>query len=105
MRRGEVYRLRIPRDPRGHEQRGARFGIVVQAEELLPLSTVLISPTSASAAPATFRPVIDVDGSPTRVLVEQTTAVSRERLGDSYGVLSASELAEVDSALAMLFGL
>ena len=72
MRRGEVYRLRIPRDPRGHEQRGARFGIVVQAEELLPLSTVLISPTSASAAPATFRPVIDVDGSPTRVLVEQT---------------------------------
>ena len=48
---------------------------------------------------------VDVDGSRTRVLVEQTTAVSRERLGDSYGVLSASELAEVDSALAMLFGL
>jgi mRNA interferase MazF len=39
------------------------------------------------------------------VLVEQTTAVSPERLGDSVGRLSASELRDLDSALALVLGL
>ena len=42
---------------------------------------------------------------PTRVLVEQTTAVSPERLGDSVGRLSAGELRELDTALALVLGL
>jgi mRNA interferase MazF len=103
--RGEVFRLRIPRGARGSEQRGARYAVVVQADELLALSTVLVSPTSTAAPPSSFRPTIEIDGSPTRVLVEQTTAVSPERLGDSVGRLSASELRDVDSALALVFGL
>jgi mRNA interferase MazF len=41
MVRGEVFRLRAPR---GAEQRGARFAVVVQADELLALSTVLVAP-------------------------------------------------------------
>ena len=52
MVRGEVFRLPAPRGARGHEQRGARFAVVVQADEFLDLSTVLVSPTSASAQPA-----------------------------------------------------
>jgi len=103
--RGEVFRLRIPRETRGSEQRGARYAVVVQADELLALSTVLVSPTSAAAPPRSFRPVIDVAGTATRVLVEQTTAVSPERLGDSVGRLSASELHALDDALALVFGL
>ncbi len=79
--------------------------VVVQAEELLALSTVLVSPTSASAPPRSFRPTIELDGSPTRVLVEQTTAISPDRLGASAGRLSASELRDVDAALALLLGL
>ena len=59
--------------------------MVVQADELLALSTVLVSPTSTAAPPSAFRPTIELDGTPTRVLVEQTTAVSPERLGDSVG--------------------
>jgi mRNA interferase MazF len=39
------------------------------------------------------------------VLVEQTTAVSPDRLGDSIGRLSASELRNLDAALAVVFGL
>lgn len=105
MVRGEVLRLRVPRHARGGEQRGARFAVVVQADELLALSTVLCAPTSRSAPPRSFRPTIDVVGQATRVLVEQTTAVSTDRLGDSVGRLSAVELAAVDAALIVMFGL
>jgi mRNA interferase MazF len=103
--RGEVFRLRIPRGTRGSEQRGVRYAVVVQADELLALSTVLVSPTSATAPPRSFRPSIQLDGSSTRVLVEQTTAVNPERLGESAGRLSASELRDLDTALALVFGL
>jgi mRNA interferase MazF len=103
--RGEVVRLPAPRAARGREQRGARFAVVVQADELLGLSTVLVSPTSVSALPATFRPAIRVQGTETRVLVEQTTVVDPQRLGRSAGRLDAAELRAVDEALALVLGL
>jgi mRNA interferase MazF len=93
------------RAPRGHEQRGARFAVVVQADELLELSTVLVAPTSSSARPASFRPIIDIAGTETRVLVEQTTVVDPQRLGQSAGRLLAGELRAVDDALALVLGL
>lgn len=105
MVRGEVFRLRAPRGTRDSEQRGARYAVVVQADELLALSTVLVSPTSTAAPPRSFRPTIELEGSATRVLVEQTTAVSPARLGDSIGRLRASELRDLDRALALVFGL
>lgn len=105
MVRGELFRLRLPREARGSEQRGARYAVVVQADELLALSTVLVSPTSASAPPRSFRPTIEIAGTPTRVLVEQTTAISPERLGRSVGRLNASELRDLDAALALVLGL
>ena len=105
MVRGEVRRLRIPRDRRGSEQRGARFAVIVQADELLALSTVLVAPTSRSAPERSFRPLIELDGETTRVLVEQMTAISTERLGESAGRLSAHELRAVDEALAVVIGL
>lgn len=105
MVRGEVFRVRAPRDVHGSEQRGVRFGVVVQADELLPLSTVLIAPTSTSAQQRSFRPVIKLAGRATRVLVEQTWAVSTDRIGASVGRLSSSELRDVDDALALVFGL
>lgn len=105
MVRGEVFRLRTPRGARGAEQRGARFAVVVQADELLALSTVLVSPTSRSAPPRSFRPTIDVAGQAIRVLVEQTTAIAPERLGHSVGRISAAELRNVDAALELVLGL
>ena len=104
MVRGEVFRLRVPRATRGSEQRGC-YAIVVQADELLALSTVLVSPTSTAAPARSFRPTVDIHGTPTRVLVEQTTAISPDRLGESVGRLDSSELRALDSALALVFGL
>jgi mRNA interferase MazF len=102
--RGDVYALKAPRDARGHEQRGARYGVVVQSD-LLPLSTWLIAPTSTSARGSSFRPEIEVDGRTTRVLVEQTAAVDPERLGQLVGHLGTHEMSEVDAALLVVLGL
>lgn len=105
MVRGEILRLPAPRQTRGSEQRGARYCVVVQADELLMLRTVLVAPTSTKARAATFRPTIDVDGTPTRVLVEQTTVVDPGRLGRSAGRLDADEMRAVDDALELVLGL
>lgn len=79
--------------------------MVVQADEFLGLSTVLVSPTSASARAASFRPLITLGGQQTCVLVEQTTVVDPERLGRSAGRLEPSELRAVDEALLLVLGL
>jgi mRNA interferase MazF len=105
MVRGEIFRLPSSRATRCHEQRGARFAVIVQADEFLGLSTTLIAPTSTSARAASFRPTITVDDADTRVLVEQTTVVDPERLGSSAGRLDANELRAVDDALALILGI
>ena len=58
MLRGDIHEFRAPRGM-GHEQQGRRYGVIVQANELLPRSVVLIAPTSHSARAASFRPEID----------------------------------------------
>lgn len=105
MVRGEIFRLPSPRSARGREQRGARYAVVVQADEFMTLSTTLVSPTSTSAYPATFRPTIEIEGEETRVLVEQTTVVDPQRLGRSAGRLDADELRAVDEALALVLAI
>jgi mRNA interferase MazF len=104
MVRGEVVKLKAPR-ARGHEQRGARPGVVVQADELLELSTVIVAPTSRSAAAATFRPTIDLEGTETRVLVDQIKAVDVHAVKGSIGRLTYPEMAALDDALAVVLGL
>lgn len=104
MLRGDVYRLKLPKGV-GHEQHGDRFGVLVQADEFLPRSTVLVAPTSRSARAASFRPEIEVEGGMTRVLVEQVGAVDVGRLGDLSGHLSREELWGVDDALTTVLGL
>jgi mRNA interferase MazF len=102
--RGEIYAIRLPKG-RGREQRGRRYGIIVQADELLGLSTVIIAPTSRSAMSATFRPTIELAGETTHVLVEQLRAVDLERLGDLVGRLSADEQRALDDALSLVLSL
>jgi mRNA interferase MazF len=105
MVRGEVFHLPAPRGTRGHEQRGARYAVIVQAEEFLDLSTTIVAPTSTSARPASFRPTITLEGRDTRVLVEQMTVVDPQRLRMSAGRLEASELRAVEECIALILGL
>jgi mRNA interferase MazF len=105
VRRGDVYELPEPRRAVGHEQRGPRYGVVVQSDLLLGLSTWLIAPTSTRAQPATFRPEVDVRGRPTRVLVEQSGVVDPRRLGERVGHLGFTELRAVEDALRLVLEL
>jgi mRNA interferase MazF len=85
----------------GPWQAAVRYAVVVQSD-LLPLPTWLVAPTSTSAPAATFHPEMSVEGRPTRVLAEQTSAVDPQRLGESAGHLSVDELRQVDAALRLL---
>jgi mRNA interferase MazF len=78
--------------------------VIVQSD-FLPLSTLLVAPTSTSARAAAFRPEIVLDGTPTRVLVEQTTAVDPTRLGEQVGHLGLDELRQVEAALRIVLDL
>ena len=98
--RGDVHRLRAPRGARGSEQRGDRYAVVVQSDDLL-LSTILVAPTSRSAQPRIFRPTIALGDELTQVLVEQTAAVAPERLGDLVGHVNRHELDEISRALRL----
>ena len=98
--RGDVYRLKAPRGTRASVQRGTRYAVVVQSDDLL-LSTLLVAPTSASAQSRIFRPTITVRGEPTHVLVEQTAAVAPERLGELVGHVTRAELDEINKALRL----
>jgi mRNA interferase MazF len=102
--RGDVYRFRLPKGI-GHEQHGERFGVVVQANEFLPRSVVIVAPTSRSARAASFRPDIDLGGERTRVLVEQIGAVDARRLGDLMGHVTPEEMWGIDEALATVLGI
>jgi mRNA interferase MazF len=104
VRRGDVYELRLPKG-RGHEQRGKQFGVIVQAEELLPRSVILVAPTSQSARPASFRPEIVIDGEATRVLAEQVGAVDATRLGALVDHVTGEEMWGIDESLLTVLGL
>lgn len=104
MLRGDVYRFRLPRGI-GHEQHGARYGVVLQADEFLPRSVVIVAPTSRSARAASFRPEAEIEGVRTRVLVEQIGAVDVRRLGELSGHLSREEIWGIDEALLTVLGL
>jgi mRNA interferase MazF len=102
--RGDVYRVRLPKGT-GHEQHGDRYAVVVQADEFLPRSVVIVAPTSRSARPASFRPEADIVGETSRVLVEQLGAVDAQRLGELAGHLTQEEIWGIDEALVAILGL
>ena len=102
--RGDIHRLRAPKAARGHEQQGTRFAVLLQSEDLL-LSTVLVAPTSRSSPPRIFRPTINIDNEPTQVLIEQTSAVAYERLGNRVGRVTLDELLQINEALRLVLEL
>ena len=101
--RGDLFRLRPGKNSAGHEQRGPRYAVAIQSDGIL-LSTLIVAPTSSSAHAAIFRPEIEMDGTRTRVLVDQMRAVDANRLGDFAGRLDAAETGEVDRAVRLILG-
>ena len=102
--RGDIHRLRAPRNARGPEQQGSRYAVILQSDDLL-LSTVLVAPTSRSAAPRIFRPTISIGSEHAQVLVEQAAAVDPERLGQLVGHITRDELEAINASLRLAFEL
>ena len=102
--RGDIHRLRAPRGARGGEQQGGRYAVIVQSDDLM-LATVLVAPTSRSAPPRIFRPTITVNEEQTQILIEQTSAVAPERLGEFVGRVSYEELAALNDGLRLVLEL
>ncbi len=104
MVRGDVHAITLP-SKRGHVQQGRRYAVIVQADDLLALSTVMVCPTSRSAFPASFHPEIDLDGEPTQVLCEMAGAVDARALGEQVAHLTLDERRAVDDALLLVLDL
>lgn len=104
-RRGDVYELKAPKTPKGHEQSGRRFAVILQTDDY-QLSTIVITPTSTGQPESFLHPEIEVNGQTTRVLVEQIQSVSAEhRLGRRVGHLRHQEMEAVSKACKILLDL
>lgn len=104
MIRGAVYRIDLGR-PRGHEQGGKRLGLVMSPSDS-PLSVVTVVPTSTAAGRAIHRPELEIDGRPTRLLIDQVRSIDIDDVvGDPVDYLTRDQLTEVDLALAHYLGL
>jgi mRNA interferase MazF len=102
--RGDVREIAMPRR-RGHVQHGRRYAVVVQADDLLALSTVVVCPTSRSAPDASFHPQIELGDERTVVLCEMVGAVDARALGGHVGHLTFAEMRAVDDAMLMVLDL
>ncbi len=104
MVRGDAYAITLP-GKRGRVQHGSRYAIVVQADDLLRLSTLVVCPTSRSAPAASFHPEVTVAEESTRVMCEMVGAVDIRALGAQVGHLSLTELRAVEDALLLVLDL
>ena len=104
MVRGDVHAIAL-RQKRGHAQHGRRYAVVVQADDLLTLSTVLVCPTSRSAPLASFHPQVTLHDESTQILCEMAGAVDARALGEQVGHLTLEEMNAVEDALLMVLDL
>lgn len=104
MVRGDVHAITLSRK-RGHVQQGRRYAVIVQADDLLALSTVVICPTSRSAFPASFHPEITLEGQATQILCEMIGAVDARALGERVGHLTLDEQRSLEDALQLVLDL
>lgn len=104
MVRGDVHAIVLPKG-RGHVQHGLRYAVIVQADDLLALSTVVVCPTSRSAPPASFHPEVSIEGEPTQVLCEMVGAVDGRAIGEHIAHLTLGELHAVEEGLQLILDL
>jgi mRNA interferase MazF len=102
--RGDVHEIALPRR-RGPVQHGRRYAVIVQADDLLTLSTIVICPTSESTPPASIHPEISVGDALPRVMCEMVGSVDARALGEQVGHLTLHEMQNVDDALALVLDL
>ena len=79
--------------------------MIVQADDLLALSTVVVCPASTSTPPASFHPDVTIGDERARVMSEMVGVVDERALGEQVGHLTLDELRSVDDALRLVLDL
>ena len=104
MVRGDVHEIKLRRG-RGRVQHGRRLAVIVQADDLLALSTIVVCPTSTSTPHASFHPEVTIREEQTRIMCEMVGAVDARALGDQVAHLTVDELRSVEDALELVLDL
>ena len=99
-----MHEIVLPRH-RGRVQHGRRHAVIVQADDLMALSTIVICPTSQSSPLASFHPEVTIGDQRTRVMCEMVGAVGARALGRQVGHLTLEEMRAVDDALLLVLDL
>ena len=108
MKRGEVWRVRLPATG-GHTQAGERPAVIVQNDKFSQLPTVLLVPftsrMAASRFPGTL--VVQPDGgngltSPSVALVFQVSVQDKRSLVSRLGTIDDATLAQISRLLSQL---
>lgn len=102
--RGAIYGIKALPSPRGREQQGSRYGVVIQSDRFAS-SLTTIAMTSTRAGEAIYRPAIKLAGARTLILTDQIFSLADSRLGDFAGALTTEELIDLDRALMLKLGL
>jgi len=98
--RGDVHEVELPR-----VQHRRRFAVIVQADDLLALSTVVVCPTSTSTPPASFHPEVTIGDERTRIMCEMVGAIDVRALGSQIAHPTFDEMRSVDDALELVLDL
>jgi len=111
MRRGEVWRVRLPSVP-GHTQAGTRPAVILQeGRNTAALPTVLIVPFTSTQAATRFpgTVVVQPDGRngltvPSVALVFQLTAIDKSNCMQPLGMLDPTTVDQLFAELDSLTG-
>ena len=102
--RGAIYEVKPAKTASGHEQRGQRFGVIIQSDAFA-CSTVTVALTSTRAEPTIYRPQVEFLGAKTRILTDQIHSIDHGRLGEFKGALDFDEQEALDRALLLKLAL
>lgn len=104
IERGDLFRVAFKGE--GHRIDGLHYAVVVSDEPYNWLSTVVVVPFSSGARSDDIHPVVTINGTRTRAMVEQVQAVDKTRLRDRLGSLAGETVMElIDEQLRYLLAL
>ena len=107
MKRGEIYFIKSTYREEGSEQRADRPAVIVsnnacnESSDVVEIVYMTTRPKNDLPTHVFTRSAL----SPSTILCEQVSSVSKQRVGTMIGKLTEQELAAVDTALAISLGL
>lgn len=109
--RGEVWWVDLGQQKNDHEQAGRRPAVILQTDELSPLSTVVVVPlttqTKGAGSPnKVFIPAREAgQDHDSVVLCHQVRALDRRKLLNKIGDLPAERMSEIELAIIFVLGI